>query len=209
MLLSIYSEYKKRIAAFDNEEEYDYSPVMLVINDLFGVRDMKNNVNIKSIDKTMVDTNDIESLYESDLSPMDMIKDMGSWKIENSTNNDAIDIPILEAFKEIALNGYRVNIFVVASIKAQESGQIGYLISEMVSNVDNRIYFNNAPYTDSSGNNYYLGKMLENISGGDGSYHADGTPEETLAVYSVNNRLIKIRPLLLSDKDIDEIKKFF
>ena len=203
LLLSIYSEYKKRIAAFDNEEEYDYSPVMLVINDLFGIRDMKNNVNIKSIDDTMAGTDDIESLYDSDLSPMDMIKDMGSWKIENSTNNDAIDIPILEAFKEIALNGYRVNIFVVASIKAQESGQIGYLISEMVSNVDNRIYFNNAPYTDSSGNNYYLGKMLENISGGDGSYHSDGTPEETLAVYSVNNRLIKIRPLLLSDKDID------
>lgn len=209
LMLSIYGEYKKRIAAFDNEEEYDYSPIMLVINDLFGVRDIKNNVSIKTVDDRNDRTNNIESLYDSDLSPMDMIKDMDNWKMDNATGDDAIDIPILEAFKEIVLNGFRVNIFVIASIKAQESGQIGYLISEMIANADNRIYFNNAPYVDSSGNNYYLGKMLETISGGDGSYHEDGTPEETLAVYSMNNRLTKIRPLLLDNEDVYEIQNAF
>ena len=186
ILSELYSEYLRREKLYNDESEEceTFEPIITIINDAYAINAIKNNDAVVSQNKknsSIINTmtqNDAKE--ESDEASMfDILKNMDSAdKDEDSINMDVFNdfgrqvqnlsdlqgfsfkSSVQEVLKKLLLEGYRVNMFVIMSIKGGDD----YSISAIIPEIKNLVLFNETQYAQYVGNSMFAKEMLSNIS---------------------------------------------
>lgn len=186
VMRDIYTEFLERENKTQKTEGEDvfFSPVFLIINDLFGINGFTKNEMVQSRSE------------ETELK-QDYLGDFGNFdydifaKKERESEDDIIRFkePIQSIMGTLLKNGYRYNMHVVLAIKGNTTAWRGLSIAD---DVNNLILFNETQADqisyNTSFNSYILKEMLQNIS--------NGNKSETQAVFVRNKTFSKIRPII-------------
>ncbi len=191
---TIYSEYLRRQALYQKAEDEDpeFEPVFLIINDLFAIEAFSNNEMIEA-DFAGEDSNS-GTEKEFDITDMDLdaaFDDMASFK---PTNNGRIREYVQTIISTLLKNGWRQNIHLILGLKGDP---YTWRNTRVVSDSNNIIMFNRTEYVDQMENTYFLREMLKNISN-------DGK-EETMAIWSNKKAVSKVRPIIYNMSNPDEV----
>lgn len=183
VLGDLYTEYQKRqevLQAVDNDIPI-FSPLFLLVNDLFAVESFVSDENIK---------NRAEINQKQD--------DAGQMGIRgyDRITSTKTEKRMQEVMGVLLRNGYRYNIHVVLAITGDPGS---WRRADIVSDAKNVVFFNQTDYAAQTENSYYLKEMLKNIANDDG--------EETVAVLYRNRSYSKIRPIIydMSNKEEAEM----
>lgn len=181
VLKETFSEYLKRQALVQkaDDEDPEFGPLFIVINDLFGIESFSNNDIIESDSK---DSNEPETSGRGFNFDYDVFKQNSPSGKEEGQFREGLQ----NVMSVLLKNGYRYNMHVILAIKGNHAT---WRTSRITSDVSNIIFFNDAyDYADQVENAYYLKEMLKNVSN-------DGR-EETMAVSVTRKSFSKIRPII-------------
>lgn len=179
VLRELYSKYLERKAQVQqaDDEEPDFLPMFLIVNDLFGIESFARD--------DMVENN----LSELQTEPRGFAWLNEDFNINCEPNARKETGQFREKMQHIISvllkDGYRYNIHIVLSIKGAPSM---WSNSRIVSEVNNMVFFNDTEYVDRIDNAYYLKAMLKNIF--------NDSEDETMAVWSSKKTFSKIRPII-------------
>ena len=165
-LYNLYAERENMAQQFE-DEDYSFEAEFVVINDAAGIKAIVDNEIVNSVESK--NNNLLSSRLRSS---------SGSSR----ANDDVSTQTVLDT---LIKNGYRYNIHLIMAVRG-DSSELKHLRNLSV--VRNIFLFNNCDSTSGFGDTYFIKEMLKNISN-------DGE-QETMAVYSQNRRLSKIRPLI-------------
>lgn len=193
VLKDIYSEYLRRQALYQKAEDEDpeYEPLFLVINDLFAIEACANN---EMVEGNVA--NEVENAFSGatfNLMDIDLDAAFADFTTAKPTNNGTFRENVQSILSTLLKNGWRQNIHLVLAIKGDP---YTWRNSRVVSDTSNIILFNRTDYADQMENTYYLKEMLKNISN-------DGE-EETMAIWSNRKTFSKIRPIIYKMSNSDE-----
>ena len=180
VMQSLYSEYQRRRAETQQSDIEDpiFAPVVLIINDLFGIESFVKN--------EVIENRETEPAPEKEPGGFNFNFDIFSSQSSTSSNNlGQFRDGIQNLMSELLKSGYRYNIHVVLAIKGDPST---WRAGRITSGVNNIMLFNDTEYADQVDNAYYLKEMLKNISN-------DGD-DETVAVWAGKKTSSKIRPII-------------
>ena len=188
VLSAMYGEYLDRRDQLQKSEFEDptFSPVFLIVNDLFGIESFINNEMIEK--KGEAHNTESERIINSD-NKYDIFDEITPSK----QSSDSFRENIQSIMTTLLKNGYRYNMHVVLAIKGDPSI---WRSAHITSEINNVVLFNDTEYTDQFENSYYLKEMLKNISN-------DGV-EETMAVWASKKTFSKIRPLIYKLSSVHE-----
>jgi hypothetical protein len=102
---------------------------------------------------------------------------------------------VQEVLKTLVLEGYRVNMFVVMSIKGGDD----YSISGMIPEIKNTVLFNDTQYAQYVSNAMFAKEMISNIS--------NAPQDESMAVLVSKKKLIKMRPIMYDISNTAEVSE--
>lgn len=185
----MYVEYLKRQAeAQKADEELLFPASVLIVNDLFGIESFINNEIIENNENT-------GAKQSAGIGGFDFNYDIfAAEPLPQSQNAEQFREGIQNIITTLLKNGYRYNIHVVLAVKGDPSI---WRTGRNATNINNVLLFNNTEYADQIENSYYLKEMLKNISSDEG--------EETIAVWVNRKSFSKIRPIIYSLSNPDEI----
>lgn len=165
----IYKEYLTRqdIIQHLEDDETDFSPIFLIINDLFGIECFNSNEQILIGKPEETKENREESSF---IIPI---------YHQNTGNREEIQI----VMNTLLNKGYRYNIHLILAMRESSNWR-----SLSRNDVVNTIYFNSTDVSNQQSNLYYIKEMLKNISNHDGS--------ETRIVWVHKNTISKVRPII-------------
>lgn len=195
VLKMIYSEFLKRQAMVQmaDDEDPEFSPLFLIINDLFALESFAANEMVENSDDGM---NTASSTGGFDFLNFGDGNDIFSGN--NSANNSSsgkFRENVQNIISTLVKSGWRYNIHAVLAIKGDPSA---WRNSRVLSEVPNTVLFNQSEHADQFENSFYLKEMLRNIS-------SDGE-DETMAVLAGKNRTYsKIRPIIYKLSDAQEM----
>ena len=188
VLREIYSEYLNRQMLVQKAEDEDpeFSPIILIVNDLFGIESFVNNETIESNNgekeepvSSLEGVNFKRSIFDS--LPLEPNKRAGQFRED-----------IQSIISTLVKNGYRYNLHLVLAIKGDPSTwRTGRSIAG-----SNVILFNETEYAGEMENSYYLKEMLRSI--------ANDGEEETVAVWTGRKSFSKVRPVIYKMSDPKE-----
>ncbi|WP_408069499.1 FtsK/SpoIIIE domain-containing protein [Butyrivibrio sp. JL13D10] len=192
VIRSIYSEYLRRQALYQKAEDEDpeFDPLFLVINDLFAIEAFSNN---EMIEGDLLEADSHTEPEEFDIMNVDvdaLFEDMESFK---PTSSGKIRENVQTIIGTILKNGWRHNMHLILGLKGDP---YTWRNTRVVSDTNNIIMFNRTEYVDQMENTYFLKEMLKNISN-------DGK-EETMAIWSNRKAVSKVRPIIYNMSDPDE-----
>lgn len=185
----IYGEFLRRQALYQKAEDEDpeFEPLFVVINDLFAIEAFSNNEMVES-------ENAIENGTEPfDITQIDLEAAFESFSSAKSTSNGPIRENVQSIMSKLLKEGWRQNIHLILAIKGDP---YTWRNSRVVSDSSKVIMFNSTEYVDHMENTYYLKEMLKNISN-------DGE-EETMAIWYNRKTFSKIRPIVYNLSDSEE-----
>ena len=113
-------------------------------------------------------------------------------KCTDSGYGASFNANIQEVLKTLILEGYRVNMFVVMSIKGGDD----YSISGMIPEIKNTVLFNDTQYAQYVSNAMFAKEMLFNIS--------NAPHDESMAVLVSKKKLVKARPVMYDVSNAEE-----
>ena len=185
----MYSEFLGRQAIVQRTDDEDpvFSPIILIVNDLFGIESFINNEIIEN-------SSDELTVQVSRLGGFDL--DYGIFENQttpSSQKEGQFREGIQNIVSTIVKNGYRYNLHIVLAIKGDPST---WRTGRYVTGINNIILFNDTEYADQIENSYYLKEMLKNIS--------NNGVAETVAVWSGRKSFSKIRPVIYQMSDQQE-----
>ena len=218
VLSGLYSEYLHREKLYNDEsDECDsFEPIVTIINDAFAINAIKNNDAIISqnsvANEDTINRNHLkdESDEEDEASPDEIFEIQKIYKDDGSIDMDKIDsyaaelkstsseygasfnANVQEVLKTLILEGYRVNMFVVMSIKGGDD----YSISGMIPEIKNTVLFNDTQYAQYVSNAMFAKEMLSNIS--------NAPHDESMAVLVSKKKLVKVRPVMYDVSNEEE-----
>ena len=181
VLKEMYSEYLKRQAIVQGSEDEapSFSPIVLIINDLFGIESFSNNEIIEGNASKESDDDLRKENDDFNFSLFDALE-------PTSRNNSGQFREGLQNIVTILLkNGYRYNLHLVLAIKGDPAT---WRTGRSFTSAIKTILFNDTEYTDYFDNSYYLKEMLKNV--------ANDRDEETVAVWVGRKAFSKIRPII-------------
>lgn len=180
VLSDVYSEYLKRqkIVQKADFEDPTFSPIAIVVNDLFGIESFISNEIIESSVTEAVAPATKPGGFNFDY-------DIFSDQTSSSTTEGQFREGIQNIVSTLVKNGYRYNIHVVLAIRGDPAT---WRTGRSVTSINNIMLFNDTEYADQIENSYYLKEMLKNISN-------DGD-EETVAVWASRKSFSKVRPII-------------
>ena len=183
VMSDIYSEYKLRQSVVQKAdyEEPLFAPIVMIVNDLFGIESFIANDSIDLKTQSVEETNGSSKFprYEYNIPTGSGHQRMAGGSHSNET--------LQSVMNSLVKNGYRYNIHVVLAIRGDLSA---WRDLRSVSSVNsNNIVFNDTEYASQiETNTYYIKEMLKNISNeGEG---------ETLAVWTNRRVFSKLRPII-------------
>ena len=181
VMADLYQEYLKRqeLVQKADFEDPDFSPIFLVINDLYGIDSFIQNEIVSN------ELNEAEKVTESGIPDF---SDLGIFKdLEDNLRNEkgGFKERIQTIMNELVKNGYRYNMHVVLAIRGMSSAWRNFRISPELNNI---LMFNETEYADQVENSYYLKTMLKNVANEGG--------EETMAVWTSKKTFSKVRPII-------------
>ena len=194
----MYAEYLRRQELYQKAEDEDpeFEPIFLIINDLFGIDAFSNN--------EMVENNNSSSSEQKgtgeepfNLMNMDLDAAFADFSAPTKSSNSSIRENVQTIVSNLLKNGWRQNIHLILSIKGDP---YTWRNSRVVSDTSNIILFNRTEYADQMENTYYLKEMLKNISN-DGS-------DETMAIWFNRKAFSKIRPIIYDLSNQEELVAF-
>lgn len=189
VMKDIYSDYltRQHEVQMADDEDPEFEPVFLIVNDLLGIESFESNVLIEKMEES---DNSSEKLPGSGFG---LDYDIFGSSAVKSDNCEAFRETIQNIMSTLVKNGYRYNIHVILAIKGNSSS---WRASNVISDVNRIALFNTTEYADSVENSYYLKEMLKNISN-------SGEPE-TMAVWYSKKNFSKMRPIIYSVADESE-----
>lgn len=170
----IYSEYLDR----QNQAQkqiygLSFSPLFLIVNDLYGIVGFRNNVNVENRNSS-TNTGDQNGFFKA------------SFSIKNTSSDPSdFSLPIQNIMSTLIRDGYRYNIHLILAIKG-EAGMWRAL--SLNTDIQKAILFNENVFADQFSDTYSLKSMLKSIS--------NDSEEETLAVFRRGKTYTKIRPII-------------
>ena len=185
---------------------------MTIINDAFAINAIKNNDAVVS-QSSIVNEDTSNRNYSEDESDEENIYEILGSTSDN--NEDSIDMKMFDSFatelkstgsgydssfnanvqevlKTLILEGYRVNMFVVMSIKGGDD----YSISGIIPEIKNTVLFNDTQYAQYVSNAMFAKEMLSNIS--------NAPHDESMAVLVSKKKLVKARPVMYDVSNTEE-----
>lgn len=186
-----YETYLERDEMMQNAEEddVDFSPVFIVINDLFGIKSYANNDILEDYEsescKNHYVKNDLDDLLELSKNP--------------KRNKKTFTEEIQSIINKIIKNGYRYNIHIIVSVMNPSDSWRG---ARVIPEIKNLIMYNKTDCQDRLDHSHILKDMLDSISNRYG--------DESMAVYVTGQKFSKIRPIIyrMDDKElIDSLLK--
>ena len=186
VIQTLYSEYLNRqnLVQKSDDEEPEFMPVFLIVNDLLGIESFTNNIMVESESQTKQTPN-------ADGFNLDF--DIFSNEVTSNVDGGSFRESIQTIMNVLLKNGYRYNMHLIIGVRGDASS---WRNSHGVADTCNAIIFNSTEYADQMENSYYLKEMLRNISN-DGS-------NETMAVWSHKRNYSKIRPIIYNMADSQE-----
>lgn len=211
----LYSEYLRREKLYNDEsDECDsFEPIVTIINDAFAINAIKNNDAVISQNSVANEDTSNPNYPEDESDEEDLFEILGNTSDNNEGAIDmnmvesfanelksasseyyctSFNINIQEALKTLILEGYRVNMFVVMSIKGGDD----YSISGIIPEIKNTVLFNDTQYAQYVSNAMFAKEMLSNIS--------NAPHDESMAVLVSKKKLIKARPVIYDVSNIEE-----
>lgn len=193
VLKEIYSEYLRRQALYQKAEDEDpeFEPMFLVINDLFAIEAFINNEMVEGDvagEAKNVSTGDTFNLMDIDLDA-----EFANLTAAKPTNSGSFRENVQSILSTLLKTGWRQNMHIILAIKGDP---YTWRNSRVVSDASKIILFNTTDYADQMENTYYLKEMLKNISN-------DGE-EETMAIWANRKTFSKIRPIIYKMSNSDE-----
>ena len=188
VLKDVYSEYLSRQAIVQraDDEDLTFAPIILIVNDLFGIECFNKNDIIESSSESNVPVSKQGSFnFDYDI--------FSDRKPDSQQTERQFREGVQNIVGTILKNGYRYNLHMVLAIKGDPSI---WHTGRSLASVNNIMLFNNTEYTDQIQNSYYLKEMLKNISN-------DGEPE-TVAVWAGRKTFSKVRPVIYDMSDQKE-----
>jgi len=189
VMKDLYSEYLSRQheVQMADDEDPEFEPVFLIVNDLLGIESFESNELIEKKEEVTgaVEANQSEGFGFN--------YDIFGTEASKNDSTGAFRETIQNIMSTLIKNGYRYNIHVVLAIKGNSSS---WRMSNVISDVNKIALFNTTEYADSVENSYYLKEMLKNISN-------VGEPE-TMAVWYSKKNFSKMRPIIYSVSEDSE-----
>ncbi len=181
VLRDIYAEYLSRQASVQSavDEDPSFPPIILIVNDLFGIESFNCN---EIIESGLADNKESSSRPGGFNFDFDIFAEQSQ---SASTKAGQFREGVQVVLSTLLKSGYRYNIHVVLAIKGDPSI---WRAGRTITGINNVLLFNDTEYADQIDNSYYLKEMLKNISN-------DGE-EETVAVWARRNAFSKIRPII-------------
>lgn len=193
VLKGVYAEYLKRQALYQKEEDEDpeFEPLFLVINDLFAIEAFSNNEMVKGDAASEMDN--VVPGAAFDLTNIDLDVEFADFTASKSANKGSFRENMQTILSTLLKNGWRQNIHLILAIKGDP---YTWRNSRVVSETSNIVLFNRTEYADQMENAYFLKEMLKNISN-EGEY-------ETMAIWSNRKTFSKIRPIIYKMSKAEE-----
>ena len=193
VLKGVYAEYLKRQALYQKEEDEDpeFEPLFLVINDLFAIEAFSNNEMVKGDVASEMDN--VVPGAAFDLTNIDLDVEFADFTASKSANKGSFRENMQTILSTLLKNGWRQNIHLILAIKGDP---YTWRNSRVVSETSNIVLFNRTEYADQMENAYFLKEMLKNISN-EGEY-------ETMAIWSNRKTFSKIRPIIYKMSKAEE-----
>ena len=193
VIRNLYGEYLRRQEVYQKAEDEDpeFDPVFLVINDLFAIEAFSNNEMVEG------DISGGDSHSEADeIDFMDVDLDAAFEDISSvkAASTGRIREYIQTIISILQKNGWRQNMHLILALKGDP---YTWRNTRAVSDTNNIIMFNRTEYVDQMENTYFLREMLKNISN-------DGK-DETMAIWSNRKQVSKIRPIIYDMSNSDEV----
>ena len=181
----LYETYLEREETMQKAEDEDveFSPVFMVVNDLFGIKSYADNEIVE----------DYESESNKDQCPKNDLDELLDLSRNPKRNRNSFTEEIQSILNRLMKNGYRYNIHVVVSVMNPSENWRGYRI---IPEIRNLVMFNKTNCQDSLDCSHILKDMLDSISNRYGI--------ETMAIYATGRIYSKIRPIIYR---IDENKE--
>ena len=212
ILSGLYSEYLRREKLYNDEsDECDsFEPIVTIINDAFAINTIKNNESVTSQGGVTNQNTENQNSYKAEdggifeISKVLSSSDDGSIdeavfdnflsisQSERDSFGDSFNVNVQEILKTLILEGYRVNMFVVMSIKGGDD----YSISGMIPEIKNTVLFNDTQYAQYVSNAMFAKEMLSNIS--------NAPHDESMAVLVSKKKLVKVRPVMYDVSNAEE-----
>ena len=188
LVKDVYIEYRRRKRAEEEELEEDYEPIFVIVNDLTSMSKIKAN---EGLPKTSIISNN---------SPLGELGKMLAQPTSDATNFASQSDPIeeslngrtiLEAIREICLDGAPLGIYFNFSAKSSDAREI----DEIFKRTTNKIVFNDLPADLSDANcpSYIIHSLLNSVRN-------DVEKGETVAVSIINGIASKVRPVLYKEE---------
>ena len=172
VLIDIYNRYVERenLAQQFEDEDNIFDAEFIIINDPSGIKSIIDDVSVSNSD-TGNTTDDL-------LKRRMMVSNSNNVRANFNTSTQKIIDTLMK-------DGYRYNIHVIMAVKGDISEFRSF---RSVASVKNVFMFNAFDGRPVLGDAYFIREMLKNIS--------DENGYETMAVYSQNGKLSKIRPVI-------------
>lgn len=193
VLKEIYSEYLRRQVLYQKAENEDleFTPMFLVINDLFAIEAFINNEIVEG--ESQNETDNVSSVSSFNLMDIDLDAAFSDFTSAKSTSSGSFRENVQSILSTLLKNGWRQNMHLILAIKGDP---YTWRNSRVVSETSKIILFNTTDYADQMENTYYLKEMLKNIS---------NNGEETMAIWSNRKTFSKIRPIMYKLSNPDEV----
>lgn len=196
VLGDIYAEYQRRQALYQKAEDEDleFDPMFLVINDLFGIEAFINNEMVEGGNLKESSSNG-NAGAGFNFMEMDVEAAFADFSTPTPSTGVSFRENVQTILSTLLKNGWRQNIHLILAIKGDP---YTWRNSRVVSDTSNIILFNRTEYADQMENTYYLKEMLRNISN-------DGEAE-TMAIWYNRKAFSKIRPIIYKLSDAEEMR---
>lgn len=181
VMKELFEEYLNRQRKIQEAEDEDpeFRPIFLIVNDLLGIESFINDEMIVCGDQDPVEEASGGLLDDSAL------RIFGDNVGSRSSNRSIVQDSVQSIIETMINNGWRYNIHLILAIRGNSSNWRG---GRIVSEVKNVVLFNSTDYSDEFENSYYLKEMLKNIT--------NDNQTETMAVLYRQRSFSKIRPFI-------------
>ena len=179
IIKNLYKEYIERQSTVQQseDEEPEFEPIFLIVNDLFGIESFVSN--------DFIEYSSEEPTESPETSAQNRFDFLLARSSVNSSDPKKFREQVQRILEILIKNGYRYNIHIILSIKGDPSV---WRNSRIGMDARHAVLFNTTQFTEQFENSYYLKEMLRNIS--------NENEQETLAVWINKPHYSKIRPII-------------
>ena len=193
VIKKLYKEYLERQSLIQqsDDDENDFPPIFLIVNDLFGIESFVSNDIVENAPEELP-----QATAERNGRNYDFLS-MRSSSGNAERKKGYFKEPIQNLLTTLMKSGYRYNIHIILAIRGDPST---WRSSRIASEILRACLFNSTQYTDQFDNSYYLKEMLRNITNENGI--------ETMAVFSNKRQYSKVRPIiykLFNNQELESI----